>query len=151
MPSVPIAKCETGGRLRLGFASALCACCVGSGLGWAAGSKLLHQGLSETRGVAHFSGGEAQAGGQSAGSAGAWSRESGPQLSPRHLQAGLWVRGATARSRAEWGEEGRASCSTAALAPGSMPGWNMEVVGCWLKLRVLHGGDWCVGGSVSCG
>ena len=130
------------------MASALCAHCVGPGLGWAAGGKLLHQGLSEMRGVAHFPGGEAQAGGQSTGSAGGWSRESGPPLSPRHLQAGLRVPCATACSQAEWGEEGRASHSTAALAPGSMPGWNMEVVGCWLKLRVLHGGDW--GRGVGC-
>lgn len=35
-------------------------------------------------------------------------------------------------------------------SPGScltslaMPGWSMAVVGCWLKLRLRHGGDRCV-------
>ena len=47
MPQVPIPKCESRGRTRLSFASALCACYIESGSGWATESKLLHQGLRE--------------------------------------------------------------------------------------------------------
>lgn len=145
VPRVPVPKCERGGRTRLSLASALCA---------SASSKdqaVLQKASSSTKGFARrgpFLWGRSTGGW--AVSWVCWGMVPGVRPPAFPSASAGWALGAKCHSplpsRAWRGEEALPFQSSpgSCLTSLATPGWSMEVAGCWLKLRLLHGGDWCV-------